>query len=113
MPFKLGSKFLVVLTGIAALVGCDVGRAVMIDMLSVTDTEMTDVMDIMPSTDTEIADATEMMPSSDEAVPIKLVWFVNYLVGRKADYLAWVAAVAPTPQAPKEVKRIASDDMPV
>lgn len=54
-----------------------------------------------------------MMPSSDEAVPIKLVWFVNYLVGRKADYLAWVAAVAPTLQAPKEVKRIASYDMPV
>ena len=102
-----------VLTGIVALVGCDVGRDMMIDMLSATDTERTDAMDMMPSTDTEIADATEMMPSTDEAVPVKLVWFVNYPVGSKADYLAWVAAVAPILQAPKEVKRIASDDMPV
>ena len=99
MPFKLGSMFLVVLRGIVALVGCDVGRAMMIDMLSATDTGMTDAMD--------------MMPSTDEAVPVKLVWFVKYPVGRKADFLAWVAAVAPILQAPKEVKRIASDDMPV
>ena len=61
MPFKLGSMFLVVLTGIVALVGCDVGRDMMIDMLSATNTGMTDAIDMMPSTDTEIADATEMI----------------------------------------------------
>ena len=102
-----------VLTGIVALVGCDVGRDMMIDMLSATDTEMTDAMDMMPSRNTEIADATEMMLYTDEAVPVTLVWFVNCPDGREADYLAWVAAVAPTLQAPKEVKRIASYDMRV
>ena len=91
MKFKLGSMFLVVLIALVALVGCDIGR----DM----------VMDMMPSTDTEMADASDMA-----AVPVKLVWLINYPFGGKEAYIAWVASVAPTLQEPEEVKRIASYD---
>ena len=84
----------------------------MMEMMPSTDTE--DVM--MPSTDTEMTDAMDMMSSTDtemgdmEAVPAKLVWLVNYPVGGKADYIAWIATVAPTLLAPEEVKRVASYD---
>ncbi len=53
MPFKLGSMFLVVRTGIVALAGCGVDRDMMVDMLSATVPGMTDAMDMMASADTE------------------------------------------------------------
>ena len=116
MQFKLGSMFLVALIALVALVGCDVGRDIMMGMMPSTDTGMTDATDMMSSTDTEVADMMDMMSSTDtdmadmEAVPVKLVWLVNYPVGRKADYLAWIAAVAPTLLASEELKRLASYD---
>ena len=45
-----------------------------------------------------------------EAIPVKLVRLINYPVGGKADYIAWIATVAPTLQAPEELKRVASYD---
>jgi hypothetical protein len=100
MQFKLGSILTVALIAIVVLVGCEVTRDMVMDTMPSTDTEMTDVM--MPSTDTEMADMG--------AVPVKLVWLVNYPVGGKADYLAWIAAVAPTLLAPEELNRVASYD---
>ena len=116
MQFKLGRMFLVALIALVALVGCDIGRDIMMDMMPSTDTGMTDAMDMMSSTDTGVEDMMDMMSSTDtdmedmEAVPVKLVWLVNYPVGRKADYLAWIASVAPTLLAPEEVNRVASYD---
>ena len=116
MQFKLGSMLLVVLIALVTLVGCDIGRDMVMDMMPSTDTGMTDATDMMSSTDTGVADMMDMMSSMDtgtadmEAVPVKLVWLVNYPVGRKADYLAWIASVAPTLLAPEEVNRIASYD---
>ncbi len=102
MQFKLGSLFLVVLIVLVALVGCDIGRDMMMEMMPSTDTGMTDAMDMMSSTDTDMDDM--------EAVPVKLVWLVNYPVGGKDAYLAWIASVAPTLLAPEEVNRVASYD---
>ena len=116
MKFRFGSMFLVALIGLVALVGCEIGRDVMMDMMPATDTGMTDAMDMISSTDTEIADMMDMMSTMDtemadmEAVPVKLVWLVNYPVGGKADYLAWIASVAPTLLAPEELNRVASYD---
>ena len=60
------------------------------------------MMDMMSSTDTDMEDM--------EAVPVKLVWLVNYPVGGKDAYIAWIASVAPTLLAPEEVNRVASYD---
>ncbi len=116
MQFKLGRMFLVVLIGLVTLVGCEVGRDMMTDMVPSTDAGMTDMMDLMPSTDTAVIDLIDIMPSADTgmadmgAVPVKLVWLVDYPVGGKVDYIAWIATVAPTLQAPEELKRVASYD---
>ena len=120
MTFKLGSMLLVALIALVALVGCDTARDMVIDTMSSMDNEMTDAMDMMSSTDTEMGDMTDMMSMDTEmmadaapdmeAIPVKLVWLINYPVGGKADYIAWIATVAPTLQAPEEVKRIASYD---
>ena len=116
MRFKLGSMLLVALIALVALVGCEVGRDMIMEMMPSTDTGMTDAMDMMSSTDTGVEDMMDMMSSTDtemadmEAVPVKLVWLVNYPVGRKADYIAWIASVAPTLLAPEELKRLASYD---
>ena len=41
---------------------------------------------------------------------IKIVSFVDYPLGKKAEYLSWVSSIAETLQKPKEVLRIASYD---
>ena len=121
MAFKLGSMLLVALIALVALVGCDTARDMVMDTMSATDTEMDDMMGTMLSTDTEMDDMMDMMPPMDtemmadaapdmEAIPVKLVWLINYPVGGKADYIAWIATVAPTLQAPEELKRVASYD---
>ena len=130
MQVKLGSMLLVVLIVLAPLVGCEIGQNVIMEMMPSTDTGMTDAMDMMSSTDTGMTNAMDMMSSTDngvedmmdmmsstgtemtdmQAVPVKLVWLINYPVGRKADYLAWIATVGPTLLAPEEVNRVASYD---
>ena len=116
MQFKLGSMLLVALIALAPLVGCDIGQDMIMEMMPATDTGMTDAMDMISSTDTGVDDMMDMMSSMNtemadmEAVPVKLVWLVNYPIGRKADYLAWIASVAPTLLAPEEVNRVASYD---
>ena len=116
MQFKLESMLLVALIALGALIGCEVGRDMMTDMMPSTDTGMIDAMDMVSSTDTEMVDMMDMISTMNtdmadiEAVPVKLVWLVNYPVGKKADYLAWIASVAPTLLAPEEVNRVASYD---
>ena len=116
MILKLGSTLLVALIGLVALTGCDVAGDLFMETMPSTDTGMTDAMDMVSSTDTGVDDMMDMMSSMDtemadmEAVPVKLVWLVNYPIGRKADYLAWIASVAPTLLAPEEVNRVASYD---
>jgi hypothetical protein len=41
---------------------------------------------------------------------VKTVYLVDYPLGGKAAYLEWIASIAPSLQAPEEVKRIASYD---
>ena len=112
MIFKLGSMFLVALIALVALIGCDTPRDMVMDMMSSTDADTEDVM--MPATDTEMDDMMDMTSMDTEmdmeAVPVKLVWLVNYPVGGKDAYIEWIASVAPTLLAPEELKRLASYD---
>ena len=109
MTFKLGSMLLIALIALVALIGCEGAQDLFMDTILSMDTEMDemdDMMSTMPPMDTGMDDVTSDM----EAVPVKLVWLINYPLGGKADYIAWVASVAPTLQAPEEVERIASYD---
>lgn len=111
MQFKLGSIFLVALIGLVALVGCEVGRDMVMDTMTSMDAGMDDMKDMMLSMNTGMDTVPMDAEIADiEAVPVKLVWLINYPLGRKDDYITWVASVAPTLQAPEELKRVASYD---
>ena len=63
------------------------------------------VMDSRLST-AETAIADNMV----DAVPVKLIYLIDYPEGGKDAYIAWIASVAATLQAPEEVNRIRSYD---
>ena len=92
MNLKFANLFLIVLIALVALVGCDRTQTVM--------------MHGMPSADATMDDAMTDM----EAIPVSLVWLVDYPDGGKDAYLEWIASVEPTLQAPAEVNRIRSYD---
>ena len=48
--------------------------------------------------------------NEDTTRKVKTVYLVDYPLGGKAEYLEWIASIAPMLQAPEEVKRIASYD---
>ncbi len=92
MTSKLANLFLIILIGLVALSGCDRAQRVVTGGMPSADATMDDTM-------------TDM-----EKVPVSLVWLVDYPEGEKDVYLAWIASVAPTLQAPEEVVRIRSYD---
>ena len=92
MNLKLVNLFLIILIALVALAGCEKAQRVIVDGVPAADATMDETM-------------TDM-----EAVPVTLVWLVDYPEGAKDTYLAWIAAVAPTLQAPAEVVRIRSYD---
>ncbi|MYB64398.1 hypothetical protein F4X73_06885 [Candidatus Poribacteria bacterium] len=57
-----------------------------------------------------VMDATQEDDSLVDADPVKIVMFIDYPIGGKDAYIAWVSSVASTLQAPEEVKRIRSYD---
>ena len=57
-----------------------------------------------------VIDAVPEDDSMVDAVPVKIIMFIDYPIGGKDAYIAWVSSVAATLQAPKEVKRIRSYD---
>ena len=92
MILRLANLFMITLIALVALAGCERAQ----DM----------VADTMPSADATMDETmTEV-----EAIPVSLVWLVDYPEGAKDVYLEWIAAVAPTLKAPAEVNRIRSYD---
>ena len=92
MILRLANLFMITLIALVALAGCERAQ----DM----------VADTMPSADATMDETmTEV-----EAIPVSLVWLVDYPEGAKDVYLEWIASVAPTLQAPAEVNRIRSYD---
>ena len=80
MNLKFTNLFLIVLIVLVALAGCDRTQKMVIDEMPV-DTTMDETMPEM------------------EAIPVKLVWLIDYPEGGKNAYIAWVASVASTLQA--------------
>ena len=91
MNLKLANLFLIVLIALVALMGCEKAQKVVVDGMP-ADTSMDESM-------------TDMA-----AIPVKLITLVDYPEGGKDAYIAWIASVAPTLQAPEEVVRIRSYD---
>ncbi len=91
MISRLVNMSLIMLIALVALVGCDRAQRT--------------VLDVPPADATMDESMTDM-----EAIPVKLVWLVDYPEGGKDVYLEWIAAVAPTLQTPEEVNRIRSYD---
>ena len=91
MNLKLENLLLIILIALVALVGCEKAQRVVVDGVP-ADSTMDETM-------------TDM-----EAVPVKFVLLIDYPEGGKDAYIAWVASVAPTLQAPEEVVRIRSYD---
>ena len=92
MNLKLTHLFLLIFIALVALAGCEKAQRV--------------IGAGVPSADATMDEAMTDM----EAIPVSLVWLVDYPEGGKDAYLAWIAAVAPTLQAPEEVNRIRSYD---
>lgn len=90
MNLKSVNLFLIFLIALVALTGCDKAQKMVGGVPA--DTAMDETM-----TDTE-------------AIPVKFVLLIDYPEGGKDAYIAWVASVVPTLQAPEEVVRIRSYD---
>lgn len=91
MHLKCPNLFFIILSALIALVGCEKAQRMMMDEVP-SDTRM------------------DTPPTDVKSAPVKLISFIDYLEGGKEDYIAWVASVAPTLQAPEEVIRIRSYD---
>ena len=91
MNMKLINIFSIILIAFVALTGCEKLQRMVGGGLT-ADTSMDETM-----TDTD-------------AIPVKFVFLVDYPKGGKDAYIAWIASIAPTLQAPEEIVRIRSYD---
>lgn len=94
MTLKLGNLFLITVVVVVVLAGCGRSQDALLDTAPPADATM---------------DMDETIPTM-EATPVKLVWLIDYPEGGKDAYIAWVASIVPTLQAPEEVLRIRSYD---
>ena len=88
MILRLANLFMIILIALVALAGCQRAQDMVADTMPLADATMTDM----------------------ENGPVSLVWLVDYPEEAKDVYLAWIASIAPTLQAPEEVNRIRSYD---
>ena len=91
MNLKLTQAFFMLLIAFVALAGCEQAQKTVIGGMSGDKT-------------------TDESMSEGPAIPVIVVWFVDYPEGGKDAYIANVASNAETLQAPKEVVRIRSYD---
>ena len=82
MNLKCHNLFLIILIALVALTGCERTQRMIMD-----DTMM-----------------------DREAIPVRLIWFIDYPEGGKDAYVEGIASVAETLQAPEELVRIRSYD---
>ena len=82
MNLKCTHLFFLILITFVALIGCEKAQRMMMDGTSPADT----------------------LASEMEAIPVKVVWFINFPEGGKDAYNTWVASVAETFQAEELVR---------
>ena len=91
MNLKLVNLFLIILIALVALTGCERAQKAVVSSVP-ADTSMDETM-------------TDMA-----AIPVRFVLLIDYPEGGKDAYIAWIASIAATLQAPEEVVRIRSYD---
>lgn len=91
MNLKLANLLLIIFVAFIALAGCEKAQRL-----------VTDGVPADPATDETMIDM--------ETTPVRLVWLIDYPADGKDAYLAWVASIAATLQAPEEIVRIRSYD---
>ena len=104
MVLGLRGTLFATLIALIALCGCEEATNLVVDALSPDDP----VMEPMPVEETVMEDDTS--EPGMESVPVKLVWLVDYPLGGKEEYIAWIASIAHILQAPEELVRVASYD---
>lgn len=109
MVFALRGTIFVVMIALIALSGCEQATNILADALS----PEAPVIETTPIEEITMVDTPSepIMESADvESVPVKMVWLVDYPLGGKDEYVAWIASVASTLLAPEELNRVASYD---
>ena len=85
---KLANLFFILLITLVTFAGCERTQIIATDVTSATDPHI----------------------SNMEAIPVKVVWFINFPEGGKEAYNNWVASIAETLLAPKELVRTRTYD---
>ena len=109
MAFGLRGALVCASIALIALCGCEEATNLLADALS----PKAPVVEPTPVDEITIANTPSepIMDSVDvESVPVKLAWFIDYPVGGKEEYLAWIVSIAHILQAPEELKRLAAYD---
>lgn len=88
MNLRCTNLFFLIFIALVALIGCEKAERMMMDGTSPADT-----------------------PSEVEAIPVKLVWFINFAEGGKAAYDSWVASNAETFRAEELVRSRTYDNV--
>ena len=101
----LRGAFVVTLIALVALCGCEEATNLITGTLSPEDSGA----EPAPVDDTVAAGDSAATPDM-ESVPVKMVWLIDYPLGGKEEYIAWIASVAPALLAPEELNRAASYD---
>ena len=109
MAFGLRGTLVVVLITLIALCGCDEATNLLADALS-PDAPVIEATPIEEITMEDPPSEPIMETVDAESVPVKMVWLVDYPLGGKEEYVAWIASVAPMLLAPEELNRVASYD---
>lgn len=89
MILKLANLFFILLITLVAFAGCERTQIITTDVTSATDPHI----------------------SNMEAIPVKVVWFINFSEGGKAAYDIWVASNAETFWAPELVRSKVYDNV--
>ena len=109
MTFGLRGALICALIALIALCGCEEATNLLADALS----PEAPVLEPRPIEEITMVDipSEPVMDSVDvESVPVKLVWLVDYPLGGKEEYIAWIASIAHILQSPEELVRVASYD---
>ncbi len=109
MVFGLRGTLIVTLIAMIALCGCEEATNLLAGALS-PENQVVDPIPVEVMTMEDTPTEPIMDPVEVAAIPVKMVWLINYPLGGKEDYVAYIASVAPVLLAPEELNRAASYD---
>ena len=109
MPFGLRGALVCALIALIALCGCEEATNLLTDALS-PEAPVVEATPVEEITRVDTPSEPVMNSVDVESVPVKLVWLVDYPLGGKEEYVAWIASISHILQSPEELVRVASYD---